>query len=123
MTMLRMAILIATAALLLPAAALAREKDQGKLELTNRALVGSTQLAPGTYKVEWTGSGPEVQVNFLQHDKTVATARGEVIKLQMPYSSGAVVLGTPKNGEPRRIEQIDFSDRTEALQIEPGMDR
>lgn len=124
MTMLKIASLIAAATLLLPAAAFAREeKDQGKLDLTNHALVGSTQLSPGTYKVEWNGAGTDVQVNFLQHDKTVATARGKLIELERPYSSGAVVLGAAKNGQPRRLEEIDFSNRTEALQIVPGMGR
>src|ERR1700733_13285201 len=35
--------------------------------------LGTTQLKPGSYKVEWQGSGPVVQVSFEQNGKTLVT--------------------------------------------------
>lgn len=109
------------AAGLLAAAAFAKDKDQGKMDLANPAEFGSAELQPGSYKVEWTGSGPNVQVSILQHDRTVATTQAKVIELEQPYAADAVVLRTEKNGQPAAIEQIDFHNRTEALEIEPSM--
>jgi hypothetical protein len=64
-------------ALLSPLSAFARDKNQHSVEILDSVQVGSTQLKPGNYKVEWQGSGPEVQVNFVRDGKTVATVPGD----------------------------------------------
>ncbi len=60
---------VAATVLLLGTAVFAAE-----INLTTPVMVNGTQLAPGTYKVNYTGSGPDVQVSFLQGKRTVATA-------------------------------------------------
>src|SRR6202035_2294630 len=53
----------------------AREKAHS-VEIFDAVEIGSTRLKPGNYKVEWQGTGPEVQVSFQQNGKTVVTAPG-----------------------------------------------
>ncbi|MGH9547730.1 MAG: hypothetical protein ACRD3W_00080, partial [Terriglobales bacterium] len=70
--------------LLLPASAFARDKNQGNFKLFDPVRVGSTQLEPGNYKVEWNGAGPTVNVDILQNKKTVATTSAKLVG----YTSG-----------------------------------
>src|ERR1017187_3029312 len=63
-------------ALLSPLGALARNKNQHSVEIPDSVQVGGTPLKPGDYKVEWQGTGPEAQVNFVRDGQTVATVPG-----------------------------------------------
>jgi hypothetical protein len=73
MKMARLTITLFGAALLCSASAFAGEINKGKLELAEKVSVDGTPLDPGTYKVEWEGSGPTVQVMLLKGKQTVAT--------------------------------------------------
>src|ERR1039457_1808970 len=68
--------LLSMLALLFPLGALARDKNQHSVVIPDSVQVGGAQLKPGNYKVEWQGTGPEVQVNFVRDGKTVATVPG-----------------------------------------------
>jgi hypothetical protein len=111
--------LLAGLALLLPVAAVAKDKDQGKVQLANPVHIGTTQLKPGTYKVEWSGNGPVVNINFVRNDKTVATTSGRVVHLKKASPYNAVVVNT----KAKTLDEIDFSNRTEALRIAPNTGR
>ena len=58
--------LLSAMALLFPFCALARDKNQHPVDIPDAVRVGSTRLNPGSYKVEWQGTGPLVQVSFLR---------------------------------------------------------
>ncbi len=89
---------ITTALLLvLPAAAFAAQNHSGTITLTSPTMVGSTQLQPGDYKVEWSGNGAQVVAKFLHNNKTVATAPAKVKDEASPYGSNAVVVKTLPN--------------------------
>jgi len=105
----------------LPLAAFARERNQGPLRLADPVEIGSTRLEPGTYRVEWSGNGPAVQVNILQGKKTVATTSGKLKKLQRPSADDDVILRPVANSDLRTIAEIDLNHRREALQLTPTM--
>ena len=111
--------LVIATGLLIPFAAFAKEKDQGNLQLADRVRIGSARLQPGNYKVEWKGSGQNVNVNFLQHRKVMATAEGKLIQLQKPSPYDAAVLHRNGQGKLKTLDEIDFDNRTEALRLEP----
>jgi len=113
--------LIAVFALFLPAFAIAKEKDAGKLQLNDSVRIGTTQLTPGNYTVEWNGAGPVVKVNFLENHKIVANSTARIIDLKKPATEDAYVLKPVKNAKAQTIEEIDFANRTQALRIEPQM--
>lgn len=106
--------------LLIPASGFAREKDQGTMRLMEPAKVGSTELQPGTYKVEWNGSGPTVQVTILQHKNAVATTTAELKTNDNQASQDAVVLKPTANSSERQIAEIDFSKHKDVLIITPS---
>lgn len=99
---------------LLPSFALARNPDEHSLDLTNQVKVGKTELQPGTYKVEWQGSGPAVNVNFMKHGKTVVTVPA-TLKTQdkLAFQDDVVTDATKSNV--RALREIDFGHDKEAL--------
>ncbi len=48
----------------LPFAANAASKNSAHVVIDNDVTVGTTELPKGAYKVEWTGTAPNVQVTF-----------------------------------------------------------
>jgi hypothetical protein len=61
-----------------------------------------------------------VKINILQHGKTVATADGAVKQLpaKSPYSA-VTMKDQPDNT--KKVDEIDFNNRSEALVIHGGM--
>jgi hypothetical protein len=108
-------IAVAAVLLLLPFGAFARSKDSGSLSLSNPTKLGSTELKPGTYKVQWTGTADNTSVNVLQQNKTVATSQAKLVELPKPSSQNSVQTDTITN----QIQQIDFSGQRDALIILP----
>jgi len=80
-------------ALVLATSAFAATK--ASLQLSNPVTVNGTTLKPGDYKVQWEGSGPNVELNILRGKNVVAKVSAHVIELQTPASSDAAV--TRKN--------------------------
>jgi hypothetical protein len=110
--------LMAALAFLLSSAAFAKTKDEGSMQLTDRAQVGSTQLKPGSYKVEWNGTGNQVNVDILRHGKTIATVPAKLVQHANPSPYNAVVTDPGKN-QVAHVREIDFSNRREALVLMP----
>jgi hypothetical protein len=105
--------LLSMLALLSPLSALARDKNQHSVELSDSVQVGDAQLQPGNYKVEWQGTGPEVQVNFVREGKTVATVPG-TLKTNEAHAADDVVTDTTSTNA-KTLEEIDFSRDKESL--------
>ena len=99
---------------LLTVGAFAADKNQGKITISQAATVAGTQLAPGSYKLQWEGTGPEVQVKFLRDGKAVVTAPAKLVSKETlpPYDS---VILKPSGAESRAIEEINFRNQKQAL--------
>jgi hypothetical protein len=93
--------------------AFARDKSQHSVNISEAVQVGGTQLQPGTYKVEWTGTAPDVQVSFLQHGKTVATAPGK-LRTDTAVSQDQVVTDGGDTAN-KALHEIDFHRDNQAL--------
>jgi hypothetical protein len=102
-------------ALLLPLSVFAKDTNTGKMTLSSPTQVAGTQLQPGDYKVEWSGSGPSAQVKFIHKGKTVATTQGNVIQLKTKAPYDQVILSTA-NGQ-NVIQEIDFGNKTTAVRF------
>ncbi len=86
----RLLSLAAALLVVFPLSALAASKNSVPMELTATTVVGSTQLKPGTYKVEWSGNGPNVQLSILKDASVVATAPA-TLEHSSPYDEGVQV--------------------------------
>lgn len=96
------------------AGAFAKDSNSGSFDLDQPAKVGTTVLQPGHYTAQWTGTANSVTVSIVQKGKTIATAPATIKQLpaKAPYS--AVSL-RPTQDNNQRVEEIDFSNRSEAL--------
>lgn len=102
-------------ALILCAAAFAKDNKSGSFDLAEPAHVGSTLLQPGHYKAEWTGPENSLQVTIVENGKTVATTEGTMKQLPSKATADEVTLKTVN--ESMQVEQIEFNNRPEALMI------
>jgi hypothetical protein len=108
--------LLSIFAMLSPFGAFARDKNQHSVHIFDSVQVGSTQLKPGNYKVEWQGTGPAVQVNFMQFGKTLATAPA-TLKSNNELTHDEVV--TDSTGS-KALREIDFAHQKETLTFTQG---
>jgi hypothetical protein len=107
-------VLISALTLLFPLSMWARNKSERSVDIPDSVEIGSTQLKPGAYKVEWQEEGPSVQVEFVQNGKTMATASGMLKTNDSQVVQDDVVIET--NGANEKVlKEIDFSHRKEAL--------
>ena len=106
--------LLSTLALLFPFSALARDKNQHSVDIGDTVRVGSTQLKPGSYKIESQGAGPAVQVTFQQYGKIVATTTATLQKNDKQVTEDAIT--THKlDAKTDALDEIDFDRQKEAL--------
>jgi hypothetical protein len=109
--------LLAMLALLSTVSALARDKNQHSVELSDSVQVGGTQLDAGSYQVEWQGTGPQVQVNFVRDGKTIATATG-TLKTNDAQVVQDDIVTTVTSANTKKLEEIDFAHHKESLVFE-----
>lgn len=100
--------------LALSVGAFAKDNHSGNFTLYDTVRVGSTELAPGDYKADWSGPADAVKVNILKNGKTVATANGQIKNLEQPAPYNAVTTKELDNNT-EALDEIDFNKRSEAL--------
>src|SRR5438067_1782099 len=61
-------------------------------DLNHAVQINGRQLPPGLYKLKWDGTGPNVQVQFTQGKKVVATAPAKVVSVDSKYDNDAAVV-------------------------------
>jgi hypothetical protein len=76
--------------------------------------IGSTQLKPGNYEVQWQGTGPVVQVSFQQNRKTVVTVPATLKTNDNQVSQDAIMTEATSAGT-STLKEIDFGHQKEAL--------
>ena len=109
--------LLSMIALLSTVSALARDKNHHLVEISDSVQVGGTQLTPGNYKLEWQGTGPEVQVSFVRDGKTIATAPG-TLKTNDPHVTQDDIVTDTTSANTKTLTEIDFSHNKESLVFE-----
>jgi translation initiation factor IF-1 len=117
MKSIKYAALLSMLAVLCSVSALARDKNQHSVEITGSVQVAGKQLEPGNYKVEWQGTGPEVQVAFVRHGKTVATVPGTLKTSDARVTQDDIVIVTT-SANTKALTEIDFSHNKESLGFE-----
>jgi hypothetical protein len=106
--------ILSTLTLLFPLSVWARDKNQHSVEIFDSVQIGTTQLKPGTYKVEWQEAGPVVHVEFIQDGKTVATVPGTLKMNDGQVIQDDVVIQTT-SAHRKVLKEIDFGHQKEAL--------
>jgi len=117
MKMARLTVTLFAVGLLCSASAFAAEINKAKLELSEKVSVDGTPLNPGTYKVEWEGTGPTVQVTLLQGRQTVATFPAHLT--QQGSSNAADAYGSAQEPDgSRSLTAIYVGGKPYVLEVE-----
>jgi len=88
--------LILGLALLLASSAFAGTK--GDLQLASTVTVNGTTLKPGDYKLQWDGSGPNLEVSIMQGKNVVAKTPATIVEMSAPSANNAAVVRKNDDG-------------------------
>ena len=83
-------------------------KNSKEVTFDKTTKVGNTDLQPGTYRVAWSGTGPQVEVDFSQNKKNVATAAAKLVTAPSEYDSAIRVRD--EGGVSAVLEELDFKN-------------
>ncbi len=106
--------LVLAAAMLLTSGAFASSK--GTLQLSNPVTVNGTTLKAGDYKVQWEGSGPDVELSIMQGRNVVAKTSARLIDLETPAANDAAVTQASDSGT-KSLAGIRFQGKKVALDL------
>jgi len=103
-------------ALTLSVSAFAGPKAE-QVTLYHDATLNGTNLPAGNYVVKYNPDGSSTQVKFMQGNKEVASANGQMKTL--PKKSGATQVVLNTEGNTRSISEIDIGGKDKAISFEP----
>lgn len=113
--------IVPTVALLLSVSAWAADAapstSRASLELQDPMTVAGTQLQSGKYRVEWTGSGEQVQVKIYRGNKEVVSTHAQLLKDDTSYDHISYSMGDKGS---RVLTQVYFGKQKCALRLDNG---
>jgi hypothetical protein len=106
-------------ALLLASSAFAATK--ASLTLQSSATINGAKLKPGDYKLEWEGSGPNVEVSIIQGKTVLAKVPAKIVDLNAPSQNNAAVLKRNDDGT-TTLSAVRFERKKFALELGDSSD-
>jgi hypothetical protein len=100
--------------LLLPASALAAENTSRSVNIPTQVVVHGQHLRAGHYKVEWQGTGPRVEVNFMRNGKTIATVPATLHTNDNQAKQDDIETRQSASNQ-NVLQEIDFGHQKESL--------
>jgi len=82
---------------LLSASGWASDKMKANIQIYQTVHVGSTQFAPGEYKMTWTENGSTAEVTFSQGNKVIATIPAQVTQVRSGYDNPVLDTDSASN--------------------------
>ena len=114
-------VMVPTAVLLLSVSAWAADAasptSRASLELQDPMMVAGTQLQSGKYRVEWTGSGEQVEVKIYRGSKEVVSTHAQLLKDDTAYDHLSYSVGDTGS---RVLTQLSFGKQKCALRLDNG---
>jgi hypothetical protein len=111
--------LVVGLALTLASSAFAASK--ANLTLNNPTSINGTSLKAGEYKLQWDGSGPNVEVSIMQGKKVVAKVPAKVVDLNQSSANDAALLKQNSDGT-TTLAGVRFQGKKFALELGEASD-
>lgn len=111
----RLSAVLFIAALSLPVAALAGAVTKESLHLFETVQVQGKTLSPGDYRVEWNGSGPNVNLDIVKGRDTVATIPAKIVTKSTKSEQDGYTL--KNNHGNQELMSIFFNGKDFSVQI------
>jgi|SRR5271169_2446816 len=96
--------------LMAPVVLLAAPKNSADVTFMETVTINGTTVPPGSYRVEWQGTGASVEASILQGKKVLASAPATLVNSKSEYD-GAVETSDGSNNS-KVLEAIDWSNRS-----------
>jgi hypothetical protein len=90
--------------------------SKGSVELQHPTNVGGKQLASGSYRVQWEGTGDQVELKFYQGKNVVASTSARLVTLERPLPNDAILVSANGDGS-ASLSRINFGGKKYALEI------
>ncbi len=113
--------LVMALALLFAAGAFASTANKANLELNDSVTLNGTTLKPGDYKVQWEGTGPNVELSIIEGKHTIAKTSARVVDLPAPATNDAAVTVKNESG-PNSLTGLRFHGKKFALDLSQESD-
>jgi hypothetical protein len=91
----------------------AKGKNETRVTFSERIQVGSTEVKPGDYKLQWDGNGPDVQVKVISGKDVVATVPAKLFA--NTSKQGVEAIQTGGNANVKQLEKVDFAGGRQSL--------
>jgi hypothetical protein len=111
--------LLVGSSLLLSASVFAGNGSKKTLHIDTSVTVEGKSLAPGEYKVEWSGTGPDVKVNILKGKETVASVTARVVSVPVANKQDGYSATAAQDGS-HLLNSLFFSGDKFDLEIGQG---
>jgi uncharacterized surface anchored protein len=95
--------------------------SKANLTLNNPTNLNGTKLKAGDYKLEWDGSGPNVEVSIMQGKKVVTKVTAKVIDLNQASVNDAALLKQNSDGS-TTLSGARFQGKKFALELGEASD-
>jgi len=105
--------------LLLAGSAFAASK--ASLTLNHETTVNGTKLKAGDYKLQWDGSGPDVEVSIVRGKNVVAKVPAKVVDLNSSAANDAAVIKNNSDGT-STLAGVRFAGKKFALELGEAAD-
>lgn len=92
--------------------AIAKDKNETRISLSDSVQVGATDLKPGDYTLQWDGDGPDVQVKVLKGKNVVATVPAKLAQGTTGYANA---ITTRTVGNVKTLDEVDFAGGKQSL--------
>jgi hypothetical protein len=96
----------------------AANDNAGKVYFSDTVTVDGKQLKPGDYKLEWTGSGPSVELKIIKGKETVATVPAQIIPDASTNDKDSHLSTIQPDGS-RSLVSISLKGKNFDIQIAP----
>lgn len=90
--------------------------NKASFDLQHPTQVAGQELAAGSYKVQWEGSGSDVHLTILHGSKQVATASARVVDMKVASPENSALVTVNPDGS-RSLSQIRFRGKTFVLDL------
>lgn len=97
-------------------AASAIAANQASFDLQHPTQVAGQELAAGSYKVQWEGTGSDVHLTILRGSKQVATTNAHVVEMKVKSPDTSALVTVNPDGS-RSLSQLRFRGKTFALDL------
>jgi hypothetical protein len=101
---------------LLATSAIAGNSNRGTLSVAETVTVGGKQLPAGKYQVEWTGTGPGVELSISDGRETVAKVPAQVLALAKAQPTSGYATNADQAGN-KALTEIFFGGKKYELSI------